>query len=84
MKNKLLKNHKLINFLVDHRKISLVSVNKTHIVCTLSPKFTPEDVEPLCSAIGQWPLPRKSGDNKYIVFERFPDFGKKEQQDNGN
>ncbi|MBQ6227313.1 MAG: hypothetical protein IJK08_01965 [Prevotella sp.] len=79
MKNKLLKNHKLINFLVDHRKITLVSVNATHVICTLSDNFTPDDVKPLCDAIGQWPMPRKQGDRKYIVFERFPNFDK-----NGN
>ena len=54
-------------------------MNATHVICTLSDKFTPDDVKPLCDAIGQWPIPRKSGDRKYIVFERFPNFDK-----NGN
>lgn len=72
MKNKILKNHKLINFLVDHRKITMVSVNKTHVVCTLSDKFTPDDVAPLCDAVGQFPIPRKQAGGNYIVFERFP------------
>lgn len=72
MKNKILKNHKLINFLVDHKKITLVTVNSSHVVCTLSPKFTPDDVKPLCDIVGQWPMPRKVEDKYYIVFERYP------------
>ncbi len=74
MKNKILKNHKLINYLVDHRKIDMVSVTKTHVIATLSRKFTPDDVQPLCDAIGQWPMPRKNDKNYYIIFERFPIF----------
>ena len=69
---KQLKNHKLINYLVDHRKISMVTVNATHVICTLSQKFTPNDVQPLCDAVGQWPMPRRLNGNNYIVFERYP------------
>ena len=72
-----LKNHRLINYLADHRLISLVSVNKTHVIATLSPKFTPEDVKPLCDIVGQWPMPRRNGSQYFIVFERFPDFENK-------
>lgn len=72
MKNKILRNHKLINYLAEHKKITLVTVNATHVVCTLSPKFTPDDVQPLCDAVGQWPMPRKIDGNYYIVFERYP------------
>ncbi len=74
---KYLRNHKLINLLVDHKKIEMVSVTKTHVIATLSPKFTPDDVRPLCDAIGQWPMPRKSGAGNHIIFERFPNFDKK-------
>jgi hypothetical protein len=72
MKNKILRNHKLINLLVEHKKITLVTVNATHVVCTLSNKFTPDDVQPLCDAVGQWPMPRKVDGHYYIVFERYP------------
>ena len=74
MKNKYLKNHKLINLLVDHSKIEMVSVTKTHVIATLSPKFTPDDVQPLCDAVGQWPMPRRKDNVNYIMFERFPAF----------
>ena len=74
MKNRILKNHKLINFLADHSKIVMVSVTKTQVIATLSPKFTPDDVQPLCDTIGQWPIPRRKDDVNYIVFERFPVF----------
>ena len=69
---KMLKNHKLIRCLVDHRKIDLVSVDKAHVICTLSPKFTPEDVEPLCNIVGQWPTPQRRNGQNMIIFERFP------------
>lgn len=71
---KILKNHKLINFLADHSKIEMVSVTKSQIVATLSPKFTPDDVQPLCDKVGQWPMPRRDGNRNYIVFQRFPVF----------
>ena len=48
-----LRNHKLINYLADHRLVSMVSVTKTHVIATLSPRFTPNDVQPLCDDIGQ-------------------------------
>ena len=69
------KNHKLINYLVDHKKIDLVSVTKNHIICTLSPRFTPEDVKPLCDEVGQWPIPHRRGSDNYITFERYPKDG---------
>ena len=71
---KLLRNHKLINYLTDHKLIDLVTVSKTHIVATLSPRFTPDDVKPLCDTVGQWPIPRKKGGQHFIIFERFPNF----------
>ncbi|MBP5376335.1 MAG: hypothetical protein J6Y38_08410 [Bacteroidaceae bacterium] len=74
-----LKNHKLINFLADHSKIEMVSVSKTRVIATLSAKFTPDDVKPLCDAIGQWPVPRRNGGKNFIIFERFPNFEKQAQ-----
>ena len=72
MTKKILKNHKLINYLVDHKKISLVSVSKDQVICTLGKTFNPDDVQPLCDAVGQWPLPRRQGDQYYIIFSRYP------------
>ena len=69
-----LRNHKLINFLADQRLIDMVSVSKTHVIATLSPRFTPDDVKPLCDTVGQWPVPRKKGGQFFIIFERFPKF----------
>jgi hypothetical protein len=71
------KNHKLINYLADHKKIELVSVNKTYVICTLSKKFTPDDVQPLCDAVGLWPIPQRRGSDNYITFLRFPEDGAK-------
>ena len=69
-----LRNHKLINYLADHRLVSMVSVTKTHVIATLSPRFTPNDVPPLCDDIGQWPMPRKKNGQYFVIFERFPNF----------
>ena len=71
-----LRNHKLINFLADHRLVTMVSVNKTHVVATLSPRFTPDDVQPLCDVVGQWHMPRKKNGQYFIIFERYPNFDK--------
>lgn len=77
--DKYLKNHKLINFLADHSKIEMVSATRTQVIATLSPKFTPDDVKPLCDKVGQWPMPRRIGDKNIIIFQRFPDFEKRAQ-----
>lgn len=71
-KTRILRNHKLINFLVDHAKIDLVSVSKDKVICTLSKTFTPDDVKPLCDAVNQWPTPRRQDGKYYIIFERYP------------
>lgn len=69
---KILKNHKLINYLVEHPKIELVSVSKDNVICTLSRNFTPDDVKPLCDAVQQWPMPRRQDGKYFIIFERYP------------
>ncbi len=72
MKQKKLTNKRLISYLVDHRHIELVSVSKTHIVCTVSARFRPEEVSKLLEETGQ-PMPRMSSDERgnYIVFPRY-------------
>ena len=73
---KILKNHKLINLLVEQRNIDLVSVSRDKVVCTLGKDFGPDDVEPLCNAVGQWPQPRRQDGKYYIIFERYPEMPK--------
>ena len=68
-KTRILRNHKLINFLVDHAKIDLVSVSKDKVICTLSKTFTPDDVKPLCDAVNQWPTPRRQEGKAYSTCE---------------
>lgn len=71
--NTILKDHRLIKVLVDHRKIDFVTVSKTKIICTLSTKFRPDDVDILWHQVGQWPMTQKKNGKNYIVFDRFPD-----------
>ena len=73
MKKRILRNHKLINVLVEHSKIDPVTVGRYHNICTLSPKFTPDDVAPLCDTVGQWPVPRKAQGKNFIIFDRYPE-----------
>lgn len=72
MKN--LTNKRLISYLCDHRHIDLVSVNKTHIICTCSPKMKPEEVPVILKETGL-PMPRLSRDDEqqlnYIIFPRY-------------
>lgn len=70
MNNKILKNHKLINYLTDHCKIDLVSVNCTHIICTLSKKFMPSDVDEVYKASGQMPMIQSRNGKRFVIFLR--------------
>lgn len=75
MANTILKDHRLIKVLVDHKKIDFVTVSKTKVVCTLSPKFYPADVDTLWHRTGQWPVTQKRNGKNYIIFDRFPGAG---------
>ena len=69
---KKLTNKRLISYLVDHKHIDMVSVNKTQIVCTVSARFRPEEVPPLLADTGQ-DMPRMTSSEgvNYIVFPRY-------------
>lgn len=71
MKKKLT-NKRLISYLVDHKHIDLVSVNKTNIICTVSDMFRPDEVKRLLDDTGQ-PMPRMTSADgaNYIVFPRY-------------
>ena len=69
---KLLKNHTLINYLTDHRKIQMVSVTRDVILCELTDKFTPHDVEEVYRTTLQWPVTRRQNGKNYIIFRRHP------------
>lgn len=76
MNNKILKNHKLINYLTDHKKIDLVSVNRTLIICTLSPKFLPSDVDEVFKMSGQMPMIQSKNGKRFVIFLRDADKNK--------
>ena len=71
MKKKLT-NKRLISYLVDHKHIDLVSVDKKNIVCTVSAKFKPEEVPQLLADTGQ-PMPRLTSSDgvNFIVLPRY-------------
>jgi hypothetical protein len=70
---KALKNHRLINYLADHRLVEMVSVNKQYVIATLTKRCKPSDFDVMMKEIGQMPQPRRNGDNYMAVFKRFPD-----------
>ena len=69
---KKLTNKRLISYLVDHKHIDMVSVNKTQIVCTVSTRFRPEEVPQLLADTRQ-DMPRMTSSEgvNYIVFPRY-------------
>lgn len=69
---KKLTNKRLISYLVDHKHIDMVSVNKTQIVCTVSARFRPKEVPQLLADTGQ-DMPRMTSSEgvNYIVFPRY-------------
>lgn len=70
---KKLTNKKLVKYLMDVRRIEMISVNATNIVVQVSSKFTPEMGKNLIEEVGHNDTARiasKDGNN-YIVFPRF-------------
>lgn len=70
MKNKLV-NKKLVGFLMEHRKIEMITVNQSHVVAQCKKNFMPADLNPMIDQVGQSPkLSTQEGTN-YIIFNRF-------------
>ena len=66
----ILKNHKLVSFLIDYNHIELVTVSKNWVCCTCNEKFTPAEVPAIVAKVGAWPkLSSKDGKN-FLVFNR--------------
>ncbi len=66
-----LTNKRLVAKLMDQRKISMISVNKSHVVCQCSKAFKPSDLKPLVDLVGQSPKLSTSEGINYIIFSRY-------------
>lgn len=67
---KILKNHKLVYYLMSHKHISQVSVDKDWICAVCSSKFLPSEVQEIINAVGYLPkITSKNGQN-FIIFKR--------------
>lgn len=72
MKNKLT-NKRLVKYLMDVRRIDMISINANNIVVQVSSKFTPAMGKQLIEEVGHMSTARlasKEGSN-YIIFPRF-------------
>lgn len=68
---KKLVNKKLVGFLMEHRKIEIITVNKSHVVAQCRKTFLPSDLKPMLEEIGQEPKLTTSGGVNYIIFNRY-------------
>ena len=68
-----LRNHKLINYLCDHKRIDLVSVDKKHVIATLSNKCKPSDIKAIIAVVCQLPILQKRDNQQYAIFQRYPE-----------
>lgn len=68
---KKLVNKKLIGFLMEHRKIEIITVDKSHVVAQCKKNFMPGDLKPMLDEIGQEPKLTTSGGINYIIFNRY-------------
>lgn len=72
MKKKLT-NKRLVSYLMDHKHIDMISIDRDNIICTCSRKFLPTEVKPLLDETGQ-AMPKMSSDkdgNNFIIFPRY-------------
>ncbi|MGL4852750.1 MAG: hypothetical protein ACRC3Z_08930 [Phocaeicola sp.] len=71
--NRQLKNKQLVKYLMDVRRIEMISISVKNIIVQVSDKFTPEMGNKLIQEVGHDKTARiaaKDGNN-YIVFPRF-------------
>lgn len=70
-KQKKLTHKKLVAFLMDHRKIDLITIDKAHIICQCAKSFMPEDLKKLMADINHESnkLSTSQGVN-YIILNR--------------
>ncbi len=68
---KKLTNKRLVNYLMEHSHIDMVTVSKTHVIATVSKKFLPSEVPAMIKVTGQVPRLSSDQDGNYIVFNRY-------------
>lgn len=65
-------NKKLVGFLMEHKKIEMVTVDRTHIVCQCKKNFLPADLEELVRNTGQEkPKLSTSQGINYVILNRY-------------
>ncbi|MCP3895974.1 MAG: hypothetical protein GY706_15295 [Bacteroides sp.] len=68
---KRLTNKRLVSYLMDERKIAMVTVDKRHVVAQCTKAFMPSDLNPLVEHVGQAPKLSTSEGTNYMVFDRY-------------
>ena len=71
-KIKVLKNHKLINYLADQKDINMVSATKDVVIATFNDKFRTENMKYIIAACGQIPRCTKQDGLDVAIFRRYP------------
>lgn len=69
-KNKIV-NKRLVSLLMDHKKIDIVTVDKSYIVAQVSKKFFPSDLKELVERVKQDPKCTTQDGVNCIVFNRW-------------
>lgn len=64
-------NKRLVSYLMDERKIAMVTVDKKHVVAQCTKAFMPSDLKPLADHVGQNPKLSTSEGTNYMIFERY-------------
>ena len=64
-------NKRLVSLLLDNKKIELITVNKSTIVCQCTKKFMPSDLKAFTEMVGQSPHLSTSEGTNYIILKRW-------------
>lgn len=70
MSQKKIVNKRLVALLMDHKKIDVVTVDKTYVVAQVNKKFFPSDLKTLVAEIGQDPKCTTQDGVNCIIFNR--------------
>ena len=67
---KVLKNKKLVSYLMDHKHIDQISIGRTWICVVCSKNFLPEEVPQIINEVGSIPKITSKNGNNYLIFAR--------------
>ena len=67
---KILKNKKLVSYLMDHKHIDQISIGRDWVCITCNKNFLPSEVQEMIQTVGAIPKATSKDGHNYLIFKR--------------